>query len=212
MEDDAFFDDALEEAVAEEPAGAKKRGGRRRSLCWPVVPPEEQQGLYPVRIVQERECWFKKKPEKKRGCLRCGRAKKDLAHLGTSISLNVFGSGANRFAYQNAKKQWEDVIKIKLEAEGLPKGLGRIVAEAVMCFPDRAERDQGNFRFIIEKALGDALVDGGWLWDDDWSRYEFGNLAYAYEKGRAATEIMLFPEWPRIEAAEKAEEPVPHLF
>jgi hypothetical protein len=49
------------------------------------------------------------------------------------------------------------------------------------CFPDRIRRDQGNFRYFIEKALGDALVAGGWLEfgglaDDDWDHYEFGGM------------------------------------
>ena len=62
-----------------------------------------------------------------------------------------------------------------------------------MTFPNRIKRDQGNFRWMIEKALGDTLVGGGWLPDDTWDRYEFGGLTYKYEKGVSATRLMLFP-------------------
>jgi hypothetical protein len=62
-----------------------------------------------------------------------------------------------------------------------------------MCFPDRRRRDQGNHRFIVEKALGDALVAGGWLPDDTWEHYEFGGLAMRVERGESWTRLMLFP-------------------
>lgn len=202
-DDDPFFDGLDAEPAAEKP---RRRGGRRTSDCWPTVPVGDQVPLRPYQVVQERVCHFKKKPEKQRGCARCGKAKKHRDHLGTSISLNVFGSGANRFTYQNAKAQWEEVFRELLEVAGLPKGLGRIVVEATMCFPDRAARDQGNFRFIVEKALGDCLVEHGWLYDDDWSRYEFGNLAYRYEKGRAFTELIVFPAWPAPDVPEPGEQ------
>ena len=65
-----------------------------------------------------------------------------------------------------------------------------------MCFPTRVRRDQGNYRFILEKALGDALKEGGWLEDDNWALFEFGNLGYVYEKGRSWTEVVIFPSWP----------------
>jgi hypothetical protein len=51
----------------------------------------------------------------------------------------------------------------------------------------------GNYRVLLEKALGDALKVGGWLDDDDWSRYEFGGLAYAYERGVSRTRLIIFP-------------------
>jgi hypothetical protein len=39
--------------------------------------------------------------------------------------------------------------------------------EGEVSFGDGRERDQGNHRVIVEKALGDALVRGGYLPDDD---------------------------------------------
>ena len=68
--------------------------------------------------------------------------------------------------------------------------------------PDRKRRDQGNHRFLLEKALGDALVAGGWLDDDDWARYEFGGLQMVYERGVSAMRLFVFPsEAAREDAA-----------
>jgi hypothetical protein len=36
-------------------------------------------------------------------------------------------------------------------------------------------------------------VEGGWLADDDWARFEFGGLAASYEKGVSRTRLLLFP-------------------
>lgn len=75
----------------------------------------------------------------------------------------------------------------------LPTHCEKVLAEGRITFPDRRRRDQGNFRVIIEKALGDALVDGDWIVDDDWDRYEFGGYQRAYEKGAKRLELVLFP-------------------
>ena len=149
-----------------------------------------------IEIELVRVCAFKKKASvdgrKKLGCDRCGLAKSHPDHLGAPPSLNVFGSGS-QFLFQQKKKDWERVLTAKLEAASLPRPCARILVEAEAVFPDRSRRDQGNFRFLLEKALGDALTAGGWLEDDDWTRYEFGNLTYAYEKGVSATCLMIFP-------------------
>jgi hypothetical protein len=41
----------------------------------------------------------------------------------------------------------------------------------------------------VEKALGDALTNGGWLADDTAEQYTFG--AIEFEKGRKRTTIRL---------------------
>jgi hypothetical protein len=132
----------------------------------------------------------------RRGCAaptpaRCGHAKAHPVHH--LPSLNTFGSGADHFAYQTAKHHWQTWLIEALTATGLPKPLDSILVEGTCCFPTRAPRDQGNHRYFIEKALGDALEAGGWLENDDWSRYEFGNLAFRYAKGERWTELRFFP-------------------
>jgi hypothetical protein len=96
--------------------------------------------------------------------------------MGAPPSIRALGSG-NQWAYQNLKHTWQNALADELKTT-LPRGLAHVSVEGECCFPDAGRRDQGNFRFFLEKALGDALTEGGWLEDDDWSRYEFGGLAY----------------------------------
>jgi hypothetical protein len=117
----------------------------------------------------------------------------------TPPSLNdVVGQGHWR-RYHTIKKQWQAILRELLAAADTPR-MGRVLVEGVVTFPDRRKHDQGNYRFVLEKALGDALVVGGWLVDDDWGRYEFGNLAADYAKGVRRTVLTLFP----LEAMEAA--------
>ena len=145
----------------------------------------------PTEIELTRHHAYKSKGKGKRGCGVCGEAKTHPDHLGAPPSLNVLGSG-NQFAYIAMKKAWGELLTVQLEMSGLPKGLQHVLVEGHCTFPDRHRRDQGNHRFMLEKALGDALVAGGWLVDDDWTRYEFGGLAQSYEKGVSRTRLMIF--------------------
>jgi hypothetical protein len=153
--------------------------------------------LEPVLLEIIRGCHFKAKPNsaaggRRLGCARCGRSKRDDVHYGAPKSINVFGSG-NPKVYWQEKMRWQELLTAQLEGSGLLRPLARVMVEGEAVFPDRIKRDQGNHRVIVEKALGDALVVGGWLEDDDWSRYEFGNLFAAYEHGVSATRLTLFP-------------------
>lgn len=160
-----------------------------------VDPVEE---LQPVDVRHERDHPFEK--GEKRGCahldfddVRCGRAKDAMVHVGVPQSLNVHGSSAHWYSYQGQKKNWSARLAELLDWSGLPRGLAYVYVEGQVCFPDRRKRDQGNFRFLLEKSLGDTLVSEGYIEDDDWSRYEFGNLRRAYEKGECWTALTLFP-------------------
>lgn len=172
--------------------------------------------LEPVELVIERACHFKaktcgtcgrpksnpvhRKPDnggtcvfKRRTlCASCGQTKAHQDHMGAPPAFRELGSGDQR-VYQSVKAQWQQLLTQLLEESGLPKGLARVMVEGEATFPDTQRRDQGNYRTLIEKALGDTLTAGGWLDDDDWSRYEFGNLAYRHEAGVSRTRLMLFP-------------------
>lgn len=134
------------------------------------------------------------------GCAVCRKAKYHPDHIGHSDSFNGLGSG-NQFVYQEMKKGWQEALALALDASGLPRGLGHVLVEGQMCFPTAHKRDQGNHRMIVEKALGDALVAGGWLEDDTWNRYEFGGLSYTYRKGESWTRLMVFPSPVGLEVA-----------
>jgi hypothetical protein len=110
----------------------------------------------------------------------------------TPPSLNdVVGQGHWR-RYHTVKKRWQAMLLEQLTAAEPPR-MRRVLVEGVVTFPDRRKHDQGNYRFVLEKALGDALQAGGYLHDDDWNSYEFGNLSADYEKGVRRTRLTLFP-------------------
>ena len=112
----------------------------------------------------------------------------------TPPSLNTFARAHWR-KYDHAKKLWGQRVTDALVTADCPRGAWEsVLAEGRVTFPDQRKRDQGNYRFMIEKALGDALVSYGAIPDDDWSRYEFGNLQAQYVKGLKGIDLML---WPR---------------
>jgi hypothetical protein len=152
--------------------------------------------LEPVMIEHVRVCHFKRRPDedghRKLGCACCGRLKADRSHMGQPPSVNPLGSGDMR-AYQDQKKRWQALLIDLLAASGLPRHLERVLVEGEATFPTRVRRDQGNHRFLIEKALGDALVEGRWLRDDSWDFYSFGNLEARYVKNESAIRLYLFP-------------------
>jgi hypothetical protein len=110
-------------------------------------------------------------------------------------SLNQLGSG-NRMKFWRIKKEWQARFLGALTAAELPHGLARVIVEGQITFPVSRRRDEGNFRFFLEKALGDTLTAGGWLTDDAADRYSFGALLFAHEPGISEIVLTLFAEWP----------------
>lgn len=147
----------------------------------------------PVMVEIIRDHAFVKRARS--GCEVCGRGKTHIGHAGAPPSMNILGSG-NRFVYQAHKKAWQEALTVLLERADLPRPLQRIVAEGEATFPDRRKRDEGNHRFFLEKALGDALTAGGWLPSDSWEYYRFGGLEAAYEPQVSRTRLLLFPTAP----------------
>lgn len=173
--------------------------------------------IEPVLIEVRADHLFKKRAGKKKCCghkladgSECLVPKFDPIHIGLPMSLNSFGSpgGGIVHTYQNYKRLWEQKITTELQRSGLPAGwaddaqegttrLESVIAEGLICFPmHRKDRDQGNFRWFIEKCLGDALEAGGWIQDDSFwpeMHYSFGGLEFRVEPKLAYTQIMLFP-------------------
>lgn len=177
----------------------------------------QPQGLQPVELVLRRGCTYKAKACKvcgkaknnpvhrkkdgdhkyvlTHGCARCGSYKKDRIHHGTPPSLNVFGSG-NMGAFTGLKTQLEELYTELLEESGLPKGLDSVVVECQMTFPDLNGRDEGNLRFLVEKALGDALSRGEWIPEDTFyprRHYTFGGIEGRHEAGVDEMRLLIFP-------------------
>ncbi len=76
-------------------------------------------------------------------------------------------------------------------AAKVPRGLHHVTANALLRFPTRRRRDEGNFRWLLEKALGDALQNGGWLPDDTPEFYLFGRCQFDPEPGPARTIVTI---------------------
>lgn len=174
--------------------------------------------LEPVTIELLQHHAYRSRGPRTRGCAVCARAKLHPDHLGAPTSFQAATGSGNQFAYQAMKKAWQQLLAEQLDRSGLPRGLAHVLAEGQCTFPDRHRRDQGNHRFMLEKALGDALVDGsplpdrggrelgepvegGWLADDSWEFYEFGGLSALYEKGVSRTRLVLFPTPTLMEMA-----------
>jgi hypothetical protein len=104
-------------------------------------------------------------------------------------SLNTVATAHWR-KYGRIKKAWQSNCEACLMVEQVPRRLQRVTATAVLRFPLSRRRDEGNFRFFLEKTLGDALVNGGWLADDTLAQYSFGAIAFA-DKGPKRTIIEL---------------------
>lgn len=89
-----------------------------------------------------------------------------------------------------------DDLGFAMMASDLPRGLDTILASAVLVFPTRRRRDEGNFRTPLEKALGDCLTAARYLADDTPDQYRFGGLTFQDEPGAASTIITL--NWTRV--------------
>lgn len=158
-------------------------------------------------LFHEQDHPFKARDPKARRklCKHCGKGRQNAEHWGAPPSTSHSGSGSDFHTYQNIKHKWQEILTALMEEAGVPKPLGRVSAEGKMCFPTMHPRDQSNFRYMLEKALGDALTEGGWLLpsspgakDDDCFfpvvKYEFGGLTATYEKGVSWVRVMLFTD------------------
>lgn len=126
-----------------------------------------------------------------------------LAIPRTPRSFNALGARGSNQAFHREKGAWEQEIAMAIMAEGFPQRpqLSHARASAVLRFPVARTRDEGNFRVLLEKALGDALrghppkawPDGRWLPDDSPDHYSFTNVAFNPDLGPARTLITI--EW-----------------
>lgn len=108
----------------------------------------------------------------------------------TPPSLNRIAG--RRWDFVREKRRWQTDLGLLLMAEATPRGLARVEASAVLTFPTKRRRDEGNFRTLLEKALGDALVEGGWLPDDTPDRFTFGAVTFATGAARTTLELRVY--------------------
>jgi hypothetical protein len=92
---------------------------------------------------------------------------------GTPVSLNQIGYRSHWSVGSREKKKWESWLGTALMVAQVPRGLEVVAATAEIHFKQKRRRDPGNFRVILEKALGDILQQG-WLPDDTAEFFSFG--------------------------------------
>lgn len=109
---------------------------------------------------------------------------------GTPPSYNVTAH-AHWHKVRRVKQEWQRNCEIALMAAGVPRGLGSVLVSGRLEFTQKRRRDEGNFRVILEKACGDALVNGGWLEDDTPDHYRFGAVELVAPAPRARTLVTL---------------------
>lgn len=102
---------------------------------------------------------------------------------GTPPSFNAIGLHSHWSEGRRAKQQWQKSIETMLLVEKVPRPLASARCSASLQFNVRRRRDEGNFKVLIEKALGDALVNGGWLTDDTPGFYTFGAVDMEVNRG-----------------------------
>lgn len=101
---------------------------------------------------------------------------RELVIPGVPPSFNSVGLHSHWAVGRREKQRWQQWLSIALMEQAVPRGLHSVTATAELHFKQRRRRDEGNFRVILEKAFGDALVEGGWLADDTPDLYRFGGL------------------------------------
>src|ERR1041384_7167724 len=153
----------------------------------------------PVELYLERRHAFNKKQpnpvtgKKRVGCEVCGAGKLKPVHLGAPPTLNE-RQKINRMAYQSMKDAWTDAMADLVRASSLAP-CEAVYVEAQVGFPTRAKCDEGNTRWMLEKALGDALVREGVIPDDTFypvRRYTMGILEGVHTPGRSWLRVLVF--------------------
>lgn len=116
----------------------------------------------------------------------------------TPPSVNTYAHAHWR-RFHGIKKTWQATFAEELMV--LRRQLGRasrVHATASLRFPQRRRRDEGNYRAALEKALGDALVQGGYLADDTPEYFTFGAVTFEEDRGDNRTTVTL--RWTKEEA------------
>lgn len=108
-----------------------------------------------------------------------------------SLNAMKLGSRGAHMKFYRHKKEWEGLFQITLLEVRVPKGLTKVKATASLRFPQKRKRDEGNFRFMLEKALGDVLQSAGHLADDTPDEFNFEALTFEAATGTPRTTIVL---------------------
>jgi hypothetical protein len=106
------------------------------------------------------------------------------------------GQGPAWKRYNDEKQKWGLVLASKIPRRRLAHPAARARCCGHLRFETNRSRDEGNFRYLLEKALGDALVRQCWIADDDWQRYTFERLHFDPSPGPPRTLVVVELETP----------------
>lgn len=109
-------------------------------------------------------------------------------------SMNDNSIRSNWRGFQEMKKSWQTEIETMLMVQQAPRrGYVRAMAGAFMRFQAAAaRRDKGNYAYLFDKALGDALDNFGAIPDDDSLHYYFGGVEIESDRGPDRTLIWVY--------------------
>ncbi len=116
-----------------------------------------------------------------------------------TVTLEIPGTppSYNRTAHahwskvRKVKQEWQGFCETALMVARVPRNLEFVEASAKIYFKQRRRRDEGNFRVVLEKVLGDGLVRGKWLPDDVPEHYRFGAVECLAPHPSPHVEILL---------------------
>lgn len=104
-------------------------------------------------------------------------------------SYNVT-KGAHWAKAGRSKQKLQADMESMLMGLRMPRPLpGPCFAFATLIVPVKRDRDEGNFRTPLEKSLGDALQNGGWLPNDTPDFFRFGSVNFELKQGVSETRI-----------------------
>lgn len=109
----------------------------------------------------------------------------------TPPSFNSVGSRGGQQVFHRKKKEWQSIFETLLMSTGFPRDWQEMTVVVRLTFPEKRRRDEGNFRALLEKALGDALVNGRWIPDDTPEHFFFERVHFEQQTGKPKTTVEL---------------------
>lgn len=102
----------------------------------------------------------------------------------SGYGANPYSTGAAASAHQRRTKGvWEGILMAILLKGRVPKDLAWVRVDMELRFPKKRGRDEGNYRMVVEKALGDVMQKMGYISNDTPDIYRFGAVTFDPESG-----------------------------
>jgi hypothetical protein len=105
----------------------------------------------------------------------------------TPPSFNSVGHSGNRWTWTKAEKKWKEIVEGLMLSTGFPRDWDHIAVRVRLTFPTKQRRDVVNYRTLLEKATGDALVNGKWIPDDIPEHFVFEDVRFEQKTGPKRT-------------------------